>query len=160
MNPEPPPAPVTVRPNRTFGAWLLVIGAAVLLIVLIQDVLFDPRRALTYVLSYACAGFLLHEGVGLLIRTVYFTYVPASEQLVVRSSWGRPRAYPRPGYEWIAYSTRPLRVREVAADGHSRTIPVSPRLADAEDWAIFLDHLHDLSAPDTVDATEDRPDDV
>jgi hypothetical protein len=156
MNPKPLPPPVTVRPNRTFGAWLLVIGAAVLLIVLIQDVFFDPRRALTYVLSYVCAGFLLYEGAGLLIRAVYFTYNHASEQLVVRSSWGKLRTYPRPGYEWIAYSTGPLRVREVAADGRSRTIPVSPHHADAEDWTIFLDHLHDLSAPDAIDATEDR----
>jgi hypothetical protein len=35
---------------------------------------------------------------------------------------------------------------------------VSSHLADAEDWTIFLDHLHDLSAPDAVGATEDRPD--
>jgi hypothetical protein len=135
-----------------------VIGAAALLILLIQDVLFDPRRALMYVLSYVFAGSLLYEGASLLIRSVYFTYAPASEQLVVRSSWGKLRTYPRPGYEWIAYSTGPLRVREVAADGRSRAVPVSPHHADAEDWTIFLDHLHDLNSPDTIDATEDRPD--
>lgn len=156
MNPEPPPAPVTVRPNRTSGAWLLVIGAAVLLILLIQDVFFDPRRALMYVLSYVFAASLLYEGAGLLIRSVYFTYAPASEQLVIQSRWGKLRTYPRPGYEWIAYSTGPLRVREVAADGRSRTIPVSPHFADAEDWTIFLDHLHDLSSPNSIDATENQ----
>ncbi|HEX2144235.1 MAG TPA: hypothetical protein VHG10_06995 [Glycomyces sp.] len=150
------PEPVTVRYNRTLGAWLVVIGATMLLALLVQDLFFDPHRALVYLLSCVCAAYLGFEGAIVLIRAEYSTYLPGTERLVTRTSWGRRRTYPRPEYGWIAYSTGPLRIREIAAVGRGRTIPVSLHFADPEDWAALLDQLHNRSTSEEAESSEDQ----
>ena len=153
---EPDRPPIVVRYNRTAAAWLLVVGAATLLALLIRDLLFDPRGSLSFAGAYLAAGLLAYSGSAALIRTAYFTFDPDTERLVARTLWGRVRTYPRPGFDWIAYSTGPLQIREVAPDGRSRKISVSHLIADPDDWSGFLDHLLDLSAPDEPDPTEGR----
>ncbi|MEU5871532.1 hypothetical protein AB0A73_08225 [Glycomyces sp. NPDC047369] len=157
MSPEPPPGPLVVRYNRTTGAWLLVIGAVMLLALLIQDLLFDPQRAVMYLLAYACAAVLVFGGATALVRTEYFTFDPRTDRLVARRFWGGRRVYPSPGYDWIAYSTGPVQIREVAPDGGSRVIPVAYLTADPGDWAEFLGRLDNLSAPEEPGPVEERP---
>jgi hypothetical protein len=146
MAPQPLHGALAIRYNRTAAAWLAVIGSTALLALMVYDFLFDPRDSLPLALPYLAAALLLFAGLTTLLRTAYITYDPEAERIETRTLWGARRAYPRTGYSWIAYSTDPLQIREVAPDGRSRPIPVSHLTADPEDWAEFLAHLHDLSA--------------
>jgi len=139
---------LTIHYNRTVGVWLAVIGSTVLLASLVCDLLFDPHSSLRFALPYLFAAILLVAGLTVLVRTAYFTYDPQAERIETRTLLGGRRAYPRAGYDWLAYSTRPIQIREVASGGRSRPIPISALTADPEDWAEFLDHLVNLSAPD------------
>lgn len=147
MKPALPPA-LTVRYNRTFGAWLVVTGSAALLAVVIYDLLFESGNSLPFVFPYFVASYALATGVIAVLRPTYFTYDTETERIETRALSGVRRAYPRPGYDWIAYSTDPLQIREVAPGGRSRPISISHLFADPEDWAEFLDHLLSLSTAD------------
>jgi hypothetical protein len=156
MAPKPLPRVLTIRYNRATGAWLTVIGSTALLALLVYDFLFDSRSSLPYAIPYFMAALLLLAGLTAVLRTAYFTYDSQAERIETRTLFGVHRTYPRSGYDWIAYSTDPIQIREVAPGGRSRAIPISHLSADPDDWAEFIDHLLNLSAPGESDAIEGR----
>lgn len=149
------PRVLTVRCNRATGAWLAVIGSTMLLVLLIVDLLFDPSGSGRFAVPYALAMLLLFTGLNAVLRTTYFTYDPQAERIETRALIRR--SFPRTGYDWIAYSTNPLQIREVAPGGASRPVPISHLIADPEDWTEFIDHLHNLSAEVAEPPEEGRP---
>jgi hypothetical protein len=114
-----------------------------LLALLIVDLLFDPGGSGRFAVPYFAAALPLLAGLNSLLRTTYFTYDPESELIETRTV-----------FDWIAYSTNPLQIREVAPGGASRPIPVSHLIADPEDLADFIAGIDNLSAPEEPDTVE------
>lgn len=147
---HPDGSAIVVRFDRTAAAWMLVIGAAVLLAVLLYDLMSDHRvlaqhgGALSILAAYLFSILLAAAGVNRLVRVHYFTYRPDIETLTVSGG----RTYPQPGYEWLA-RTRRGEVFECGPGGAIRRVPVSRRNADAQDWTAFVDALELLDADET-----------
>lgn len=137
---------LTIRYNRTHGSWVLVIGATMLFGLLLYDLMADGQRSLPLAIPYLLCSVMAYSGLTMLLRTAYFTYDPRTDRVESRDFGGRLRSFPGPGHVWLAYSTGPVEIREVAADHESRRVPISHLIADPEDWAEFIEHLPDLSA--------------